>query len=186
MGTNINPWRQTTSSKAHSQLHTEERYLNFLVKTHLRVKKFPTPSTQEATPDGSEPARTLHPGQAGLPPSVQTESARSDDCQLWGDQLGWPANEPAGKPWCPHKSLSRSPWSLGSNLLSRGTQTLSPSPEAHGLDNKTVNSSPRAYRRCSPRVQVRGHQIHCTAKGDPVLLESKAEKECSQLSFFFF
>ena len=94
-----------------------------------------------------------------LPPSGQMGSAGSGGYWLWGDRLGWPASEPACRPYCPHRSRSQSPWSPGSNLPSRGTQTPSLSPEACGLDDKIVNSSPRVCRKCSPSVQSFGLSI---------------------------
>lgn len=149
VGKKSHPGKQTINCKADCELDIERRHANFLVKTYLQVKNFLRQSTQEATPDGSEPEQALHPRQTALPLSGQTESAGSDDYWLWGDQPGSPTDGPACKPCCPHTSLSQSPWSLGSNLPSRGTQTPSQSPEARGLYDKKVNSSPRVYRRCS-------------------------------------
>lgn len=158
--------KQTKNCKAYSELGIQKRHANCLVKTHLQVKNFPRQSTQEATPDESEPARVPRPRQATLPPSGQMGSAGSDGYWPWGDQPGWPADGPVCRPCCPHRSPSWSPWSPGSNLLSIGTQILSPSPEAHGLHDKTVKSSLRVYRRYSqcPKHTWLQVSLHCLSR----------------------
>ena len=161
-GRKTHPDKQKTNHRAHSELHIERRHLTFLVRAHLPVKNSPRRSTPAATPDESGPARAPRPERAMPPPSGQTGSARSGGYWRWGDQPGWPAGGPACRPYCPHRSRSQSPWSPGSNLPSRGTQTRSPSPEAHGLEDKTVNSSPRGHRRCTPSVQSKRLSIHTT------------------------